>query len=118
MALLNGPVAEEQVSGERFAMLQRDYTRLERAAAILENAVLAVIDSKDGVVKEGTRATMCRVVELCEWAWLESEAAMRATEDELAKVDEPYCTNCQTHLSESSLHAGYCLKCTYASTQQ
>lgn len=115
MALLDPPVVADFVEGEIHREAKRQIEKLTKVAAILENAVLAVIDSKDAVVKEGTQKTMLRVVELCELAWLESEVAMASTEEELAKVDEPFCTVCQTHLSPSSLEAGYCLKCTFAS---
>jgi hypothetical protein len=116
MALQQNPHEENVRKAQHWQSMLEELERWQKAAAILEGAVLAVVECGDIVHKVGSAKTITHIVEQCEMAWLE---AQKAWSDPLDKeTDEaPYCDKCKARLTFASEIAGYCIKCTHETTR-
>jgi hypothetical protein len=113
MEVQHRPQVEMTDQERRIDYLQRELARHREALEIYERAILGVIDCHDTVNREGTQITMARVLQLCQFAYIEAANVLIETADLETLPEAPFCTGCNTYLSESSQVAGYCLKCTH-----
>lgn len=118
MALLLNTGKNEEQADQMILHLQKELNRHREALEIYERAILGVIDCHDTVQAEGTQITMTRVLQLCQFAYIEAANVLIETADIDTLPEAPFCTHCQTYLSEASQAAGYCLKCTHEPTNK
>jgi len=118
MALLLNAGKNEEQADQMIIHLQKELNRHREALEIYERAILGVIDCHDTVQAEGTQITMTRVLQLCQFAYIEAANVLIQTADMEQPPEPPFCTHCQGYLSEQSQLAGYCIKCTHEPTSK